>query len=244
MIAAHRMELPSALVTGASRGVGAAVARALGPTHHVVLGGRDRGALSAVAGSLPSAQPWPVDLTRTANLVAAAGRLPPLQVLVHSAGVIEVGDVESVAVDTWRHVFEVNLFAIVELTRLVLPGMRRDGGHVVFLNSTAGLRANPRRAAYAASKYALRAFADSLRAEEQEKGIRVTSLYLGRIDTAMQWLVCEAEGLPYRPDEYLPPWTVGEVVRLMVSQGNEAADDLVVRGVGGVHGRYELRALD
>ena len=79
----------------------------------------------------------------------------------------------------------VNLVAPAELTRALLPGLRAARGTVVFLNSGAGLVAHPEWSAYAASKFGLRAIADSLRAEEAGAGVRVTSVYLGRIATPM-----------------------------------------------------------
>src|SRR3954452_5226419 len=79
-------ERPTALVTGASRGVGEAVARALGPTHHVMLGGRDEAALAKLAAGLPDARPWPVELTRLTEADVAG--VERLDVLVHSAGIL------------------------------------------------------------------------------------------------------------------------------------------------------------
>ena len=79
------IERPTALVTGASRGVGAAVARAFAPTHHVILGGRDEQALAALAAELPDARAWPVELTEVSEADVAG--VERLDVLVHNAGV-------------------------------------------------------------------------------------------------------------------------------------------------------------
>src|SRR5204862_139389 len=78
---------PLALVTGASRGIGAAVARALAPTHDLLLGGRDADALGAVAADLAGARAWPVDLTDPGALATAVAGIDRLDVLVHSAGI-------------------------------------------------------------------------------------------------------------------------------------------------------------
>ena len=79
-----------------------------------------------------------------------------------------------------------NLVAPALLTRALLPALRAARGTVVFVNSGAGLAAHPQWSAYAASKFGLRALADALRAEEQEHGVRVTTVFPGRTATPMQ----------------------------------------------------------
>lgn len=229
-MADHR---PLALVTGASRGIGAAVARTLAPTHDLLLGGRDPAALDAVAGPLPGARPWPVDVTDTDALAAAVAGIEHLDVLVHSAGVGLLGTVSATPASTWRRQFEVNVVAVAELTRLLLPALRTARGRVVLLNSGAGLSARPGWASYAASKFALRAFADALRAEEVEHGIRVTSVHPGRVDTDMQRAVVEHEGGAYDPSGYLRPESVAGAVLLAVTAPPDAAlTELVLRPAG------------
>jgi NADP-dependent 3-hydroxy acid dehydrogenase YdfG len=203
---------PLALVTGASRGIGAAVARALALSHELLLGGRDVEALERVAAELPGARPWPVELTDGEALAEATAGIQRLDVLVHCAGVGLLGTVEHTPAEVWRRQFEVNVVAVAELTRLLLPALRRSGGQVVLLNSGAGYAARPGWASYAASKFALRAFADALRAEESEHGVRVTSVHPGRVDTEMQRGVVAHEGGEYRPGSYLRPESVAAAV--------------------------------
>ncbi|WP_020669156.1 SDR family oxidoreductase [Amycolatopsis nigrescens] len=219
---------PLALVTGASRGIGAAVAHALEPTHRLLLGGRDATALAERAADLPGAQPWPVDLTDPAALRAAAEPIDELAVLVHSAGTARLGTVEQADSSAWRTNFEVNLLAVVELTRLLLPALRAAGGHVVLINSGQGINAREGWGPYAASKFGLRAFADVLRAEEPS--IRVTSVFPGRTDTEMQQAVVRGEGKEYTPDQYLRPDSVAMAVLAAVSASPEAhLTELVLR---------------
>ncbi|PXY38487.1 SDR family oxidoreductase [Prauserella flavalba] len=201
---------PLALVTGASRGIGAAVARALAPTHRLLLGGRDELALAELAGELPETSPWPVDLTDASAVAAAAAEIDSLDVLVHSAGVAKLGTVEDSPAEVWRHNFEVNVVAVAELTRLLLPALRAARGHVVLINSGQGLAAREGWGAYAASKFGLRAFADVLRAEET--ALRVTSVFPGRTDTQMQQAVVAGEGGDYTPEKYLRPESVAAAV--------------------------------
>ncbi|MEU7836670.1 MULTISPECIES: SDR family oxidoreductase [unclassified Nonomuraea] len=211
-------ERPIALVTGASRGVGEAIARALGPTHHVILGGRDRDTLAALAAELPDARVWPVELTEVTEADVAG--VERLDLLVHSAGIGLLGKVAELKTDVWRRTMELNVIAVAELTRLLLPALRGAGGHVICVNSGAGLRANPGWGAYAASKFALRAFADALRQEETE--LRVTTIYPGRVDTDMQRGVREQEGGDYEPDKYLKPESVARAVLAIVNAGPDA----------------------
>jgi NADP-dependent 3-hydroxy acid dehydrogenase YdfG len=223
-------ERPTALVTGASRGIGAAVARALAPTHHVILGGRDEEALAAVAAELPDARPWPVELTQVTEADVEA--VERLDVLVHSAGIGVLGRIADQPAEVWRRTMEVNVVAVAELTRLLLPALRGAGGHVVCVNSGSGQRANPDWASYAASKFALKAFADALRLEEP--ALRVTTVYPGRTATDMQRGVREFEGGEFEPGKYLRPESVARAVLAAVNAGPDAhLTELTLRPRGG-----------
>ncbi|MFJ8910739.1 SDR family oxidoreductase [Amycolatopsis sp. NPDC102389] len=213
-------DLPLALVTGATRGIGAAVARALAPTHRLLLGGRDADALGELAGTLPDARPWPIDLTDDEALETATTEFGELDVLVHSAGVARLGTVETATDADWRANFEVNVLAVVTLTRRLLPALRASKGHVVVINSGAGQNARPGWGPYAASKFAVRAFADSLR--EEESTLRVTSIYPGRTDTEMQQAIVAGEGRAYEPERFLRPESVAAAVFAAVSATGDA----------------------
>jgi len=221
---------PLALVTGASRGIGAAVAEALSDTHRILLGGRDAESLAALAARLPDAEPWPVDLSDEAAVAEAAAGIDRLDVLVHSAGVARLGEVAGSPAESWRANFEVNVVAVAELTRLLLPALRAANGHVVVINSGQGLSAREGWGPYAASKFGVRAFADVLRAEEEGNGLRVTSVYPGRTDTEMQQAVVAGEGGEYDPAKYLRPESVAGAVAAAVLAGPDAhLTDITVR---------------
>jgi NADP-dependent 3-hydroxy acid dehydrogenase YdfG len=222
------MTRPVALITGASRGIGAAVARVLAPTHDLLLGGRDEAALAELAGSLESARPWPVELTDPDALATATAGLTRLDVLVHSAGIAELGPLAEATADAWRRTLDLNVVAVAELTRLALPLLRAARGHVVLINSGAGLRVNPNWGVYAASKFALRAFGDVLRAEEED--LRVTSVHPGRVDTDMQRGVREQESGDYQPNLYLHADSVASAVATAVNATDDAhVTEIVVR---------------
>ncbi|WP_116110294.1 SDR family oxidoreductase [Amycolatopsis ruanii] len=221
-------ENPLALVTGASRGIGAAIARALAPTHRVLLAGRDVDALGEQAAESANAEPWPVDLSDLDGVRAAVAGIDRLDVLVHSAGTAELGTVEQSAPAAWRKNFEVNVVAVAELTRLLLPALRAANGHVVIINSGQGLSARAGWGPYAASKHAVRAFADALR--EEEPGIRVTSVYPGRTDTEMQQAIVAGEGKEYAPTQYLRPDSVAAAVLSAVTASPDShVTDVTVR---------------
>ncbi|MGV0625177.1 SDR family oxidoreductase [Mycolicibacter minnesotensis] len=205
--------MPTALITGAGGGIGSAIAAALAPTHTLLLAGRPSARLDAVAENL-GATTWPLDLADTDGLEAATEVLDELDVLVHNAGVLFPGPAGDSPIEEWRATFEVNVFGTVALTLALLPALRQAQGQVVFINSGAGQRVSAGMASYSASKFAIRAFADSLR--NDEPGLRVTSVYPGRVDTDMQQDLVAYEGGQYDPSRFLRPETVAEVVAAAV----------------------------
>lgn len=201
--------MPTALITGAGGGIGSAIATVLSATHSLLLAGRPSERLDVVAERL-GATTFPLDLTDTEDIAAACEIVDELDVLVHNAGVSIPGHVAESNVDEWRATFAVNVFGAVELTLALLPALRRARGQVVFINSGAGRRVSPGMASYSASKFALRAFADSLRDDEPD--LRVTTIYPGRTDTAMQRELVTFEGGHYDPANFLRPETVAAAV--------------------------------
>lgn len=216
---------PTALITGAAGGLGVAIAEALAPTHALLLAGRPSPRLDALAEHL-GATTWPMDLTDLGDLAPAADLLDRLDVLVHNAGVAYPGRVSESTPEQWRAAFEVNVTGAVALTLALLPALRAVRGQVVFINSGSGLNASPGLAAYSASKFALRAFADSLRADEPS--LRVTSIHPGRIDTEMQRELVAYEGGEYDPARFLTPETVAAVVAQVVATPPDAHTQQVV----------------
>ncbi|MDQ2628824.1 MAG: SDR family oxidoreductase [Actinomycetota bacterium] len=205
--------MPTALITGAGGGIGSAIATALAPTHTLLLAGRPSARLDAVAERL-GATTWPLDLAGADAIESATEIVDELDVLVHNAGVMLPGAAGESYIEEWRATFEVNVFGAVALTLALLPALRQARGHVVFLNSGAGQRVSAGMASYSASKFALRAFADSLRSDEP--ALRVTTVYPGRVDTEMQRDLVAYEGGQYDPGRFLRPDTVAEVVAAAV----------------------------
>jgi NADP-dependent 3-hydroxy acid dehydrogenase YdfG len=219
--------MPTALITGAGRGIGSAIATALAPTHTLLLAGRPSARLDVVAERL-GASIWRLDLTDADAIRANAEGLTELDVLVHNAGVFIPGHVAETGVEDWRATFNVNVFGAVALTLALLPALRRAHGQVVFINSGSGRRVSAGMASYSASKFALRAFADSLR--EDEPALRVTTVYPGRTDTDMQRELVAFEGGAYDPAGFLRPDTVAAVVANVVATPRDGhVHEIVVR---------------
>src|SRR5258707_14906106 len=199
-VAASAARMPSAMITGASGGLGSAIADALAPTHTLFLAGRPSARLDEVAERF-GATTWPIDLEDVDDIEAVVEPIVELDVLIHNAGVAYPGRVAESTVDEWRTTMGVNVVGAVALTLALLPALRAACGHVVFINSGAGISASPGLASYSASKFALRGFADSLR--NDERSLRVTSVHPGRIATIMH----EGPGGASRRGRHPPPLT-------------------------------------
>jgi NADP-dependent 3-hydroxy acid dehydrogenase YdfG len=219
--------MPSAMITGASRGLGAAIAAALAPTHTLFLAGRPSDQLDEVAARY-AATTWPVDFNDLDAIAPVVEPIVELDVLIHNAGVAYPGRVAETTVDEWRDTMQVNVLGVVALTLPLLPALRAAGGHVVFVNSGSGINASPGLASYSASKFALRGFADSLR--NDEPSLRVTSVHPGRIATEMQEGLVAYEGRDYNPEQFLSVETVAKVIADAVNAARDAhIHEVIVR---------------
>ncbi|MBO8192146.1 SDR family oxidoreductase [Streptomyces oryzae] len=218
------------VITGAGSGIGAEVARRLmdrGDTLWLLA--RDAGRAKELARRFDGARTLVGDLAEPERLSWAFEhqQLPQdIDSLLHIAGVVELSTVGESSPKMWQATLAANLVAPAELTRLLLPQLRRSRGHVVFVNSGAGLRANPEWGAYAASKHGLKALADALRGEEGGNGVRVTSVYPGRTATPMQEKVHRQEGKEYDPGKWIPVEAVATTVltALDLPRGAEVTD--------------------
>lgn len=201
------------LITGATRGIGRAVVDELADDD-LLLAARDGEALDTLCKSLPSARPMRVDLAQPdaiADALSAAGMPQRLDGVVHSAGINHLGRIAELDPAAWTELFAVNVTAVAELTRLVLPALRNARGTAVFVNSGSGRRvAGPGSGAYSASKFALTALAEAVRLEEPD--VRVTTVFPGRVATDMQRQLRAYERGEYRAEDYLRPETVAKVI--------------------------------
>ncbi|MEU9849941.1 SDR family oxidoreductase [Streptomyces sp. NPDC047985] len=226
--------MPTHVITGAGSGIGAAVARRLLERgDEAVLVARDAARAKELAELHPGARTLVGDLANPDRLSwAFAHQTMPERVdsLLHVAGVVALGAVGDLTPKAWHFQLNANLVAPAELTRLLLPQLRVAQGHVLFVNSGAGLAASAEWSAYAASKHGLKALADSLRQEEHANGVRVTSVYPGRTASPMQAKVHQQEGKEYDPSRWIDPESVATTIVTALDLPRDAeVTDLRVR---------------
>jgi NAD(P)-dependent dehydrogenase (short-subunit alcohol dehydrogenase family) len=184
--------MPTALVTGASTGIGRATALRLTASGWDVFAGvRDPAVGEALAGEAPSGRLTPLQLDVTAdNQVREAAAIVQreasggvLHALVNNAGVAVGGPLETMTLAEFRQQLDVNLFGQVAVTQALLPALRAARGRIVFLSSVGGLITTPYMAPYHASKYAIEAVANSLRIELARSHIQVALIEPGSVKT-------------------------------------------------------------
>jgi NAD(P)-dependent dehydrogenase (short-subunit alcohol dehydrogenase family) len=210
----------NALVTGASGGIGRAVALALARQGaNLNLVGRSATALAEIvdeASQLSSVKGCQLDLTDDNGIESTIGNMAEsetLDILVHSAGIFHQSRMADASLEDFDRQYAVNLRAPYALTQRLLPRLIASQGQIVFINSTVGLASKrPEVGQYAAMKHALKAIADSLREEVNPKGVRVLTVYLGRTATPMQEAIFREEGRPYRPETLLQPKDIASLV--------------------------------
>ena len=223
----------TALVTGASRGIGAAVARRLAAAGaRVALLARSTDALRALTEEIGGgAVSLSCDVRDTAALTRTLDQLPNLiggapEIIVNNAGAFFITLVDDTPVDAFSAMLAVNLTAPFAIVRAFLPAMRAaNSGHVVNIGSIADRTTYPGNSAYAASKHGLRALHEVLRAELRGSGIRVSLVSPGPVDTEL-WNPIDPDTQPgfTRRSDMLHPNAVADAVLYVVT----AAADLNV----------------
>ncbi|PSH05175.1 MAG: short-chain dehydrogenase [Acidobacteria bacterium] len=225
------MSTPSklALVTGASRGLGLAIAEALSERgFHLILSARDQGTLDRVVARLPNSTSVACDIRdpeSVARLAAVVRKSKRLDVLINNAGIAgPVQPVESLDYEIWREVVETNLHGTFLVTQALLP-LLGEGSVIVNNVSVAARTAFPGMSAYNSSKRGLLAFTETLREELRPRGIRVVALLPGATDTGI-W----KQFWPDAPRErMMSPKTIAEVVVGAVTlPASTNVDELVV----------------
>ncbi len=190
------LEGRNALVTGASRGIGEAIARRLAAQGaNVVLAARSTDRLEAIAGEIAAAgggEPFPLalDLTDPEGLQGALDAIPdshrPLHILVNNAGITRDNLLARMKPDEWDSVLATNLTGAFQLTKALVRGMMKERwGRVISISSVVGLMGNPGQANYAAAKAGLIGFSKSIARELASRNITVNVIAPGYIETAM-----------------------------------------------------------
>ena len=216
------------LVTGASRGIGAAVARVVAAAGaHTVLVARSAGPLQEMAASLANAQAHPADLADAAAVARLAAEAPerlggPIEVLINNAGIFTLAPVTATDDATIDAMLALNVAAPFRLLRSVLPAMRAAGtGHVITIGSVADRTTFAENGLYAATKYGARALHEVVRQELKGTGVRTTLISPGPTDTPL-WNPIAPDTRPgFTPRSgMLAPESVADAVLWALTRGD------------------------
>ena len=216
----------TAVVTGASRGIGLAVARALAADYTVIMIARNADDLRAAARDIgDAARPLPCDIADAASTSAAVDQIRTIggaapDVLVNNAGLFKLSRVESTTPEDFAASLDINLAAPFRLIRAFLGEMRKRGsGHIVSIGSIADHMAFPENGGYSAAKFGLRGLHAVLRAELRGSGVRSTLVSPGPVDTPLWDEVRPDERQGFTPrSAMLRPEDVAAAVLFAVSQ--------------------------
>jgi len=222
------------VLTGAGSGIGLELARRLAARgDRLIMLVRSEDRIEPLVAELPTYHSVVVaDLEAPAVVEEVGAEIarshPAIDSVIHSAGVVTLDPVADSELIDWERQLTVNLTSPAMLTKALLPSLRAARGTVVFVNSGAGISAHAGWSAYAASKFGLRALADSLRDEEPE--LRVTSVFPGRTATPMQVEVHRQEGREYDASRWIRPETAADAVLHVLDLRDDATiPELVVR---------------
>jgi 3-oxoacyl-[acyl-carrier protein] reductase len=176
-----------AVITGASRGIGRAIARRLASDYDIVAVARSKGDLESLAREISdnggTCRPCVLDITDP-HAVSSTLRQIDAQVLINNAGIGYLKPFLELTRDEWSRMVDVNFNALFDVTRAVLPGMvERKTGHVVVIGSIAGRSAFVGGSCYAATKHAVMAFTECLMLEVREAGVKVSVVSPGSVAT-------------------------------------------------------------
>ena len=232
------LEGRTALVTGASSGIGRAIALRLARCGvKLCLVGRNRQRLSEVRKCAKKLTDTVVISCADISRDRSIGRLVnvvqhefgELHMLIHSAGAIALGGIEKASAEDFKRQIQVNVIGPYLLTKGLLLFLKKSQGHVVFINSSIVYNVRAGTIQFAATQHALKGLADGLRAEVNELDIRVLSVFPGRTATPRQQKLHHAEGKPYRPGRLLQPEDVAATVvdALQLPRRAEVTDILI-----------------
>lgn len=236
-----------AWVTGASSGIGEALAKALSEAGaRLVLSARRVEELERVRAACTNAEQHfilPFDLLNfeaTAVTQTALTQVGQIDLLIHCGGVSQRGTAIETAVDVDRRIMEINYFSTVALTKGVLPSMvARGTGQIVVISSLSGKISTPRRSAYAASKHALHGFFESLRTEVTGDNIHITIVCPGYVNTNLSLHALTGSGATHgQLDPTQAKGMTPEALATRITQAIEREEDEVLVGGTEVLGVY------
>ncbi|NPU68738.1 SDR family oxidoreductase [Bradyrhizobium sp. 83012] len=229
------------LITGASSGIGAGIARELAATGaRLLLGARRLDRLEALAAELRAAggtaEVRALDVTSRADVAAFAEAARAMwghvDVMINNAGVMPLSPMAAMKVDEWDRMVDVNIKGVLNGIAAVLPGMlARGSGHVINIASIGALQVVPTAAVYCATKHAVRAISDGLRQENET--LRVTCIHPGVVESELASTITDesaAEMMRSYRAIALQPDAIGRAVRYAIAQPDDVdVNEIVVR---------------
>lgn len=225
----------TAVVTGASSGIGAATVRRLATAGwQVVAAARRLDRLGALAAEVRGVRPQALDVTDPRSVDDLADAAPECDLLVANAGgAFDLEPVGAADVGTWARTYEVNVLGTVRTVQALLPALRSARGHVVLTGSTAGRWVYEGGGGYVAAKHALASLRDTLRLEEAERGLRVSEVAPGMVSTEEFSLVrfagdAERAAAVYAGVDALTADDVAEAIAWVAERPPHVNVDLVV----------------
>lgn len=214
----------TALVTGASSGIGAATARALAAHGaRVVLAARRAERLEALVQELPGASAVELDVCDPAAVTAALDGVNPDLAILNAGLALGTEPLAAGSVDEWSTVFDTNVKGVLHCARAVLPGMLERGrGDLVLVGSVAGRQVYPGGAVYCASKHAVRALYEGMRIDCVGSGVRFTTVDPGLVETEFSLVRfrgdAERAAAVYQGVEALAPRDVADAILYAVTR--------------------------
>ena len=229
------LENQVAVVTGASSGIGKAIASGLADKKvNLCLIGRNVDELEKQKEILiqnsPNVAICRADFTKEKDIESVSSfvlkEFGTVNILIHSAGFLSTGTIDNAALDRLNLHFKVNFYAPYIITQSLLPALKENQGQIVFLNSSAIQRAIPNLVQYSSTKFALKGLADILREEINPYGVRVLSIFPGQTATSMQKKLYTEKHKTYEPERLLQPGDISDVVihSLMLSKTAEITE--------------------
>jgi NADP-dependent 3-hydroxy acid dehydrogenase YdfG len=229
------------LITGASSGIGAGIARELAKTDAVLLlGARREDRLAALAEELrfngAEVEIKALDVTDRRSVEAFAAfaleKWGRIDVIVNNAGIMPLSPMASLKVDEWDQMVDVNIKGVLYGIAAVLPSMlAREAGHIINIASIGALAVSPTAAVYCATKFAVRAISDGLRQENSQ--LRVTCIHPGVVESELAGTITDptaAEAMKSYRAIALQPDAIGRAVRYAIEQPDEVdVNEIVVR---------------
>lgn len=230
------------IITGATSGIGMAISKLLVKEGaYLYLIGRTFSALKKDLSSIKGFDSEKVkfikcdfnDLKDVAVLGDKFSHEDHIDILIHCAGAISFGSLQDEKIENLDRQYRVNVRAPYLLTQKVLRRLKKAKGDIVFINSTTGLDSWEEVGQYSATKRALRAIADSLRKELKKDKVRISSLYLGSVDTPMQQKVQQMKGNEeYDPDLFIPSEVIADfLIYILKMPGQAMVTDVTIRQV-------------